>query len=51
MSPQEKATVELSYKIKDDEITRQIAKRKLAEQTRNWVVIISVIANLLIWLL
>lgn len=34
--------------LKDDEIKRQISKRKLAEQIRNWTIILSIIINLII---
>lgn len=37
-------------KLKDKEIERQISKRKLAEQTRNWTIILVVIINLIIWI-
>lgn len=42
--------IKTHLRLKDEEIARQIEKRKLAEQTRNWVIIISVVVNLLIWL-
>ncbi|MGE5052048.1 MAG: hypothetical protein ACM3KI_11140 [Bacillota bacterium] len=38
-------------KLKDQEIERQIARRKLAEQTRNWIIILVVIIHLIIWIL
>jgi hypothetical protein len=37
--------------LKDEEIARQIAKRKLAEQTRNWTIILVVVIHILIWVL
>lgn len=51
MAEQEKANYELALQIKDIEISRQIAKRKLAEQTRNWTIIIVVVIHILIWVL
>lgn len=35
---------------KDQEIARQISKRRLAEQVRNWIIILSVVINILIWI-
>lgn len=37
-------------RLKDQEIERQISKRKLAEQTRNWTIILVVIIHLIIWI-
>jgi len=36
-------------RLQKEEIDRQIAKRKLAEQTRNWTIILVVVIHLLIW--
>lgn len=36
--------------LKNKEIERQIARRKLAEQTRNWTIILVVILHLIIWI-
>lgn len=41
----------LVIRLKDEEIARQIAKRKLAVQTRNWTIILVVVIHLLIWVL
>jgi len=35
-------------KLKDEEIKRQIGKRILAEQVRNWTIIISIVVIVLI---
>lgn len=51
MSEQEKANYELALRIKDIEIGRQIAKRKLSEQTRNWTIILVVVIHILIWVI
>jgi len=37
--------------LKDEEIARQIAKRKLAEQTINWTIILVVVIHILIWVI
>ena len=45
---QERENFKLTLRLKDEEIARQIAKRKLAEQTRNWTIILVVVIHLLI---
>lgn len=40
-----------TLQLRDDEIARQIAKRKFAEQTRNWTIIIVVVIHILIWVI
>jgi hypothetical protein len=40
-----------NIKLQKEEIKQQINRRKLAVQVRNWTIILSVIINLLIWLL
>ena len=47
---QERANFKLTLHLKDEEIARQIAKRKLAEQTRNWTIILVVVIHLIIWI-
>jgi len=51
MTENEKRNVKISLMLKDEEIARQIAKRKLAEQTRNWTIILVVVIHILIWVL
>jgi hypothetical protein len=51
MTGNEKQNVRISLILKDEEIARQIAKRKLAEQTRNWTIILVVVIHILIWVL
>lgn len=51
MTLQDKENLLLALQLKDEEIARQIAKRKLAEQTRNWTIIIVVVINILIWVI
>lgn len=51
MTENEKRNVKISLMLKDEEIDRQIAKRKLAEQTRNWTIILVVVIHILIWVL
>lgn len=51
MTENEKRNVKISLQLKDEEISRQIAKRKLAEQTRNWTIILVVVIHILIWVL
>lgn len=36
--------------LKDQEINRQIEAKKLAVQTRNWVVILTVLIHLIVWM-
>jgi len=38
-------------RLQKEEIARQISKRKFAEQTRNWTIILVVVIHLLIWIL
>lgn len=38
-------------RLQKEEIASQISKRKLAEQTRNWTIILVVVIHLLIWIL
>lgn len=40
-----------NIRLQNEEIKRQIDRRKLAVQVRNWTIILSVIVNLLIWIL
>ena len=51
MTLQDKENLLLALQLKDEEIARQIAKRKLAEQTRNWTIILVVVIHFLIWVL
>lgn len=51
MNAQETENLRLAFQLKDEEIERQIAKRKLAEQTRNWTIILVVVIHFLIWLI
>jgi hypothetical protein len=51
MTENEKRNLQFTLKLKDEEIARQIANRKLAEQTRNWTIILVVVIHLLIWVL
>lgn len=51
MTENEKRNIQISLQLKDEEIARQIAKRKLAEQTRNWTIILVVVIHILIWVL
>ena len=51
MTENEKRKVNISLMLKDEEIARQIAKRKLAEQTRNWTIILVVVIHILIWVI
>lgn len=51
MTENEKRNLRISLMLKDEEIARQIAKRKLAEQTRNWTIILVVVIHILIWVL
>lgn len=51
MTENEKQNLKISLQLKDEEITRQIVKRKLAEQTRNWTIILVVVIHILIWVL
>ena len=51
MTENEKRDLKISLQLKDEEIARQIAKRKLAEQTRNWTIILVVVIHILIWVI
>ena len=51
MTLQDKENLLLALQLKDEEIARQIAKRKLAEQTRNWTIILVVVIHILIWVI
>ena len=51
MNTIEKRNLKFTLRLKDEEIARQIAKRKFAEQTRNWTIILVVIIHLIIWVL
>lgn len=51
MTENEKRNIQISLQLKDEEIARQIAKRKLAEQIRNWTIILVVVIHLLIWVI
>lgn len=51
MTENEKRNLKISLQLKDEEIARQIVKRKLAEQTRNWTIILVVVIHILIWVL
>lgn len=51
MGNQERANYELALKLKDEEIARQIEKRKLAERTRDLAIIIGGIVTVLISIL
>jgi len=37
--------------LQKEEINRQIAKRKFAEQTRNWTIILVIVIHILIWVI
>lgn len=49
MIPETIGNLKLALKLKNEEIARQIARRKLAEQTRNWTIIIVAVIHILIW--
>lgn len=51
MNEKQERDYQTIIRLKDSEINYQINKRKLAEQVRNWVIILSVVVNLLICLL
>lgn len=51
MNLQDKENLLLALQLKDEEIARQITRRKFAEQTRNWTIIIIVLIHILIWVL
>lgn len=51
MNTIEKQNLQFTLRLKDEEIARQIAKRKFAEQTRNWTIILVVVIHILIWVL
>lgn len=51
MTENEKRNLKISLQLKDEEIARQITRRKLAEQTRNWTVILVVVIHVLIWVI
>ena len=51
MELQDTQGIQFLLKLKDEEIARQIERRKLAEQTRNWTIILVVVIHLLIWVL
>jgi len=51
MTLQDKENLLLALQLKDEEISRQIEKCKLAEQTRNWTIILVVLIHILIWVL
>lgn len=51
MNSASRANTKYALRLKDDEIARQIAKRKFAEQTRNWTIILVVVIHILIWVI
>jgi len=51
MTSQETHDVRLALQLKDEEIARQIERRKLAVQTRNWTIILVVVIHILIWVI
>lgn len=51
MTAKETEELRLAFQLKDEEIARQIERRKLAVQTRNWTIILVVVIHILILVL